>query len=60
MQNQKLVEKISTLTQEQAAAVEKFIDYLQEQPKTVPAGNFQSSLDSFIREHSELLRRLAQ
>jgi hypothetical protein len=60
MQNQKLVEKISILTQEQAAAVEKFIDYLQEQPKTVSASDFQTSLDSFIREHSELLRRLAQ
>ncbi len=60
MQNQKLAEKISILTHEQAAAVEKFIDYLQEQPKTVPANDFQSSLDTFIREHSELLRRLAQ
>jgi len=60
MQNQKLVEKISVLTQEQAAAVEKFIDYLQDQPRAVPAGDFRSSLDSFIREHSELLRRLAQ
>ncbi|HWZ45531.1 MAG TPA: hypothetical protein VNW97_18800 [Candidatus Saccharimonadales bacterium] len=60
MQNQKLVEKISVLTQEQAAAVEQFIDYLQEQPKGIPESNFRSSLDTFIREHSELLRRLAQ
>lgn len=60
MQNQKLAEKISGLTQKQAAAVEKFIDYLQEQPGTVSTDNFRSSLDSFIQEHSELLRRLAQ
>jgi len=60
MQNENLLNKIAALSQEQAAAVEKFVDYLREQPQYIPQSDFRATLESFIREHSELLRRLAQ
>ena len=59
MQHENLLSKISSLSKEQAAAVEKFIEYLQ-QPQYIPEQDFRTTLDSFIREHSELLRLLAQ
>ena len=41
--------------------MEEFIRFLQNnQKKTKPAMTFQSALDSFVREHPELLGRLAQ
>jgi len=55
-----LLNKISDLSKEQAAAVEKFVEYLQQRPQYIPEQDFRATLDSFIREHSELLRRLAQ
>lgn len=60
MQNEKLLNKISTLSQEQAAAVEQFVDYLREQPQYIPQNDLRTALESFIREHADLLRRLAQ
>ncbi len=47
---------IAKLTPEERAAVEEFIRFLQKKPELA----FQSAVDSFVREHPELLRRLAQ
>ncbi len=49
---------IANLSPEERAAVEEFIRFLQK--KSQPAMTFQAALDSFVREHPELLRRLAQ
>lgn len=49
---------IANLSPEERAAVEEFIRFLQE--KQQPSITFQAALDSFVREHPELLRRLAQ
>jgi len=49
---------IAKLSSEERAAVEEFIRFLQK--KSQPELNFQSVLDSSVREHPELLRRLAQ
>lgn len=60
MQSQNLVELISSLSSEQQAVVEEFIKYLkQNSAQTAPSG-FHEALQAFVREHSELLRRLAQ
>ena len=47
---------IAKLSPEERAAVEEFIRFIQKNPELA----FQSALDSFVREHPELLRRLAQ
>lgn len=49
---------IANLSPEERAAVEEFIRFLQE--KQQPSITFQAALDSFVSEHPELLRRLAQ
>ncbi len=49
---------IANLSPEERAAVEEFIRFLQK--KQQPSITFQAALDSFAREHPELLRRLAQ
>jgi hypothetical protein len=49
---------IANLSPEERAAVEEFIRYLQRKPQ--PPITFQAALESFVREHPELLRRLAQ
>jgi hypothetical protein len=49
---------IANLSPEERAAVEEFIHFLQKKPQ--PPIAFQVALDSFVREHPELLRRLAQ
>lgn len=49
---------IANLSPEERAAVEEFIRFLQE--KSQPSITFQAALDSFVREHPELLGRLAQ
>jgi hypothetical protein len=49
---------IANLSPEERAAVEEFIRFLQKKPQ--PSITFQAALDSFVREHPELLRRLAQ
>lgn len=56
MASQDLASRIASLSAEQQAAVEEFIRFLQQQPEPT----FRQALDSFIREHPELLRRLAQ
>jgi hypothetical protein len=60
VKNHTLVDKIAALSEDQQAAVEKFIDYLREKPLSITNDNFHAALDSFIREHSDLLRRLAE
>ncbi len=60
MRHEDLLNKISSLSKEQAVAVEKFIAYLQGQPQQIPSEDFRAILDGFIREHSELLRRLGE
>jgi hypothetical protein len=49
---------IANLSPEERAAVEEFIHFLQKKPQS--SMTFQDALDSFVREHPELLRRLAQ
>ena len=57
----RLVEMVEALSPGQQKAVEEFIRYLQ---GTTPAASgtseLQSALDEFVRDHSELLRRLSQ
>lgn len=61
MASQDLATLIAKLSPEERAAVEEFIHFLQDnKKKPKPAMTFQSALDSFVREHPELLRRLAQ
>ena len=50
MQHQNLANRISPLSDEQAAAVEAFIQHLQKQPRHIPQEQFRDALDSFIRE----------
>jgi signal transduction histidine kinase len=58
MASQELLDLIAKLSREEQNAVEEFIRYLREKPQA--EGNFRAALDSFVREHSELLRRLAK
>jgi hypothetical protein len=58
MAAQELMKLIATLSQEQQAAVEEFVRYLKEKQATNT--DFRAALDCFVREHPELLRRLAQ
>ncbi|HEX4542743.1 MAG TPA: hypothetical protein VH114_06220 [Candidatus Acidoferrum sp.] len=58
MQSQDLVALIDRLSPQERSAVEEFIRFLKE--KSQPAISFRTALDSFVREHPELLRRLAQ
>ena len=57
MQPQELSILMDTLSPEERATVEEFIRLLKKQSTPI---TFQSALDSFAREHPELLRRLAQ
>ena len=57
MPSQELSILIDTLSPEERAVVEEFIRLLKKHSKPI---TFQSALDSFVREHPELLRRLAQ
>lgn len=58
MPAQDLSTLIANLSPEERAAVEEFIRYLRKESK--PAMTFQAALDTFVREHPELLKRLAQ
>ena len=58
MTPQDLSTLIANLSPEERAAVEEFIQFLQK--KSQPRVTFQAALDSFVREHPKLLRRLAQ
>ena len=58
MSSQELVDLISALSREQQAAVEEFVRILKEE--STPGMTFRAALDEFVRQHPELLRRLAQ
>jgi hypothetical protein len=58
MEAQDLVTLIDKLSPEERAAVEEFIRFLQQNSR--PVMSFQAALDSFVSEHPDLLRRLAQ
>jgi hypothetical protein len=58
MSSQELLDLIASLSPDQQAAVEKFVRILKEERK--PAMTFRMALDEFVRNHPELLRRLAQ
>jgi hypothetical protein len=61
MPPQQLAQLIATLSPEQQRAVEEFVAYLKQLKSSVPTQlSFRNALDSFVREHQELLRRLAQ
>ena len=59
MQRKELIDLISSLSQEQQAVVEEFVKYLHAD-QAAEAREFRTSLNDFIRTHSELLKRLAQ
>ncbi len=59
MTPQELLNKISTLSSEQRNAVEQFVVYLQEK-KTTLSPDVRAAIDSFMVEHAELMRLLAQ
>jgi hypothetical protein len=58
METQDLATLIDKLSPEERAVVEEFIRFLQQNSR--PPMTFQAALDSFVSEHPELLRRLAQ
>lgn len=60
METHNLMELIAGLSTEQQAAVEEFIKYLKEQRSRTSRADFREALDKFVREHSELLERLAR
>ena len=60
MELQNLLDLIASLPEEQQQAVEEFVRYIQQQPFSKPAMSFREALDTFVREHSDLLERLAQ
>jgi hypothetical protein len=53
-----LIELVASLSPEQQNAVETFIRYMRE--KNAGHSDVQTALNEFVRDHSELLRRLAQ
>lgn len=56
----KLMELVASLSPEQQGAVEAFISYLHEKGSRGSRMDVRAALDEFVRDHSELLRRLAQ
>ena len=58
MASQELMKMIASLSPEQQATVEEFVRFLRE--RRASNADFREALDSFVREHPELLRRLAQ
>jgi hypothetical protein len=60
MQRKDLFDLITSLSDEQQAVVEEFLKYLHTESSPVGTRDFRASLEDFIREHSELLKRLAQ
>lgn len=58
MQSQSLTDLIASLSSEQQAAVEEFIKYLKQQMEPSHP-DFRKALETFVRDHQELLRRLA-
>lgn len=60
MQRRELIDLISSLSEEQQAVVEEFVKYLHTDRADRKAPDFRISMNNFIREHSELLKRLAE
>ena len=58
MSTRELTKRIARLSLEQQATVEEFVRFLEQKQGTNE--DFRSALDAFVREHPELLRRLAQ
>ena len=56
----RLMELVASLSDEQQSVVEAFIRYLREKGSHGSRAEVQTAVDEFVREHSELLRRLAQ
>jgi hypothetical protein len=52
-----LTEIVNSLTPEQQAAVQEFVEFLKTRE---PQGRFRAAVSEFLDEHPELLRRLAQ
>ena len=59
MASEELTEIVKTLTPEEQAAVQKFIEFLRIH-RPPAEGSFRAAVDEFIDEHPELLRRFAQ
>lgn len=59
MPTQQLIDLIESLSPEQMSTVEQFIKYLKQEAPTSKV-SFRAALDSFVKEHPELLRRLSQ
>ncbi len=57
---ERLTQMLVSLSPEQQNAVEAFIHYLREMESTERKAGVSSAVDAFVREHSDLLRRLAQ
>jgi hypothetical protein len=55
-----LIDLIASLSDEQQSAVEAFIRYLRDKGSPTSKAEVRIALDEFVREHSDLLRRLAQ
>lgn len=60
MELQNLLNLIASLPREQQDAVEKFVQHIQQQSSSEHVMSFREALDSFMEEHAELLKRLAQ
>ncbi len=59
MASRELMNLIANLSGEEEAVVEEFIKYLKQ--SSLPSSmTFRAALDSFVRDHPELLRRLAE
>ena len=56
----KLTDIVGSLSPEQQSAVEAFIRYLREIEAAGRSTELRSAVDDFVREHSDLLGRLAQ
>ena len=54
-----LADVINSLTPEEQESVRQFVEFLKVKGSS-PSRAFQSAVNEFIDQHSELLRRLAQ
>jgi len=60
MAPQDLIRLIASLSDEQQHVVEEFVRYIQARQTKETDLDVAQTLDAFVREHEELLRRLAQ
>ncbi len=56
----RLTELLTSLSPEQQSAVDAFIRYLQQKEHSRSGADVRAAVDEFIRDHSDLLRRMAQ